>query len=546
MTVSSQPKRFKLLLSLITGITLGLAYPPLPAGFLATICFVPFFMLLEKLSNPREVIKYSYITFLSFCIVSSYWLGTYDIAKQLYLVFAGTALIFISPLIYSLAVVVWYFVRSQFGFKRSLFVFPFIWVCTEYLLTQIKYCSTWLALGYTQTYDLAVIQLASFTGVFGLSFWLIFINVLIYFLCSRLVSQEWKSLSIKTIASIVLIAAVYLLPRIYGNSVLENQNPKWLKGEKAIRIGVVQPNIDPYKKWAGHIDRQLNSLQRLTDSVAKGNVDLVIWPETSVPTYLLLPDNYEYFSRIRKQVDSLNINLLAGITDWVYYKEGEKIPKSSKWMKGSKRYDIYNTGILLNPDNEMIQKYSKILLVPFAERIPWAEELSFLNLDVIRWNFGATGFAIGKDTTIFTFRSKNSGCVKFSVLICYESVFSEFVKNFVRKGSQFLVVITNDSWWGNTSGVYQHKQNDILRAVENRRWVVRCANGGISCFIDPYGKIYQPTKFGSEAAIARDIQPISEFTFYSKYGDWIAEICVVIGVGLLVLAGVKKVILKKI
>jgi apolipoprotein N-acyltransferase len=536
--------RSKLLLSISVGILLGLAYPPVPAGFLAVFCFVPFFFLLEKIDNHYDAFKYSYLTFLFFCIVTSYWIGAFNIAKHWYLMLTGTGLIIILPLFFYFVVFCWFFFRRYFG-KYSLFAFPFIWVSMEYLLTQTKLSFPWLTLGHTQTYDLSAVQFASYTGVFGLSFWLLWINVLIYFLYSKLKSGEWRRMSIKTIGSVILIACVYFLPKLYGSAILKNQNHDWLKHANTVRVGIVQPHIDPYKKWEGNVEQQLSTLLELTDKVKGEDVGLVVWPETSVPAYLLLPDNYKYLRRIQKQVDSLNINLLAGITDWIYYKDGELIPKSSKWMKGGQRYDIYNTGILLQPHSDSLQKYAKILLVPFAERIPWAEELSFLNLDVIRWNFGASGYGIGKNTTVFNFKAKNSIENKFSALICYESVFPEFVSSFVCKGAQFLVVITNDSWWGNTSGVYQHKQFDILRAVENRRWIVRCANGGVSCFIDPYGKIHEAARFGTQATIIGNIQPISTLTFYSQHGDWLARICLMLSVGLLILAGVNKILMKK-
>jgi apolipoprotein N-acyltransferase len=544
LIIDLNTNRSKLLLSISIGILLGLAYPPVPAGFLAVFCFVPFFVLLEKIDNNRDAFKYSYITFLFFCIVTSYWVSAFNVAKHWYLLLTGIGLIIIMPLFFYLVVLCWFFFRRHFG-KFSLFTFPFIWVSLEFLLTQTEFSFPWLALGHTQTYDLTAIQFASYTGVFGLSFWLLWINVLIYFLYSKLKSAEWKWMSIKTIGSVIIIACVYFLPKLYGSAVLKNQNHDWLASANTVRVGVVQPDIDPYKKWEGNVEQQLSTLKTLTDKLKGKDVDLVVWPETSIPTYLLLLDNYVYLNRIRNQVDSLNINLLAGITDWICYKDGERAPKSSKWMKGGRRYDIYNTGVLFEPHSESVQKYAKVLLVPFAERIPWAEELSILNLDVIRWNFGASGYGIGKDTTVFKCQTRNSGETKFSILICYESVFPEFVSNFVRKGAQFLVVITNDSWWGNTSGVYQHKQFDILRAVENRRWVVRCANGGISCFIDPYGKIHEATKFGTEAAIVGNIQTISNLTFYSQHGDWLARICLMFSLGLLILAGVNKMLIKK-
>ena len=159
-------------------------------------------------------------------------------------------------------------------------------------------------------------------------------------------------------------------------------------------------------------------------------------------------------------------------------------------------------------------------LVPFAERIPYAESIPFL-IEPLRWGVGISNWGIGKDSTVFEDTNHHA---KFLAMVCYESIFPEFVSSFVKRGAEFLVFITNDSWWGNTSGARQHCQYAVLRAVENRRWVVRCANGGISCFIDPLGKMYDKTQMYTEASIIRSIEPRTEQTFYTKHGDWLPRI----------------------
>jgi apolipoprotein N-acyltransferase len=289
--------------------------------------------------------------------------------------------------------------------------------------------------------------------------------------------------------------------------------------EATLRVGIVQPNIDPFEKWGANVDPQISILQRLTVDVSRQRTDLVLWPETAIPFYALLPENRRYLEQIRRQVDSLGIHLLTGVPDAVYYRQGGEIPKSSKTSVTGERYDTFNSSLLLQPGSEEIQKYAKMLLVPFAERVPFSEALSFLN--AMHWNFGMGGWNSGKQATLFTLRSG----VKFSNLICYESAYPGFVADFVRQGAQFLTVITNDSWWGNTSGAYQHKQFGVLRAIENRRWIVQCANGGISCFIDPFGHILHPTKMFTQTVLAETIEPGTELTFYSRHGDWLAELC---------------------
>lgn len=164
-----------------------------------------------------------------------------------------------------------------------------------------------------------------------------------------------------------------------------------------------------------------------------------------------------------------------------------------------------------------------MILVPFGERLPYADTFHFL-IEPLQWGVGISNWAKGKDTTVFEMRRRNGELVKFSGVVCYESIYPSLVREFVKRDAQFLVVITNDSWYGNTSGPYQHFQYSILRAVENRRSIVRCANGGISGFIDPYGRVQKKTKFHERTQIADAIKLNDEKTFYTKHGDIIVYI----------------------
>ncbi|HZY09737.1 MAG TPA: apolipoprotein N-acyltransferase, partial [Bacteroidota bacterium] len=328
------------------------------------------------------------------------------------------------------------------------------------------------------------------------------------------------------------------LPRIYGTSILtKNEKQTSLNGQ-SIRIGIVQPNIDPFDKWQTSGLQQIELHHQLTNEFVKQNIDLVIWSETAIPFYILDQPYQMYFQKIKLRFDTLGVPLLTGIPDLIYYKEGDVSPKSSKFAPSGLRYDTYNSSMLLIPASNMIQKYAKVILVPFAERVPFSEELSFLN--AMQWNFGLGGWGRGKDTTVFTFQTSKSVEVKFSNMICYESIYPGFVAAFVRKGAQFLTVITNDSWWGNTSGPYQHVQHGVLRAVENRRWIAQCANGGISCFIDPYGRIFKSTDMYAQTVISAEIEQKNELTFYTLRGDWFAEIMLMFSLFFLTAAFGKK------
>jgi apolipoprotein N-acyltransferase len=302
-----------------------------------------------------------------------------------------------------------------------------------------------------------------------------------------------------------------------------------------LTISVIQPNIDTFEKWTVDPTVPLDILKNQMKEVRAIHPDLVLWPETAIPFYILHPQNRYQLNQIRQLVDYLDVYLLTGIPDIEYYPQANKYPRSSKKSINGERYDTYNSSMLISPRDNNIQKYAKIVLVPFAERVPFSEELSFL--DIMEWNFGLGGWGHGRDTTVFNIKNHFGEEVKFSNLICYESVCPNFVRLFVNKGAEFLTVITNDSWWGNTSGAYQHKQFAILRAIENRRWVIQCANGGISCFIDPYGNIIRETKMYVKTEITDKIEPKTEITFYTRHGDWLAEICIILGL-FMMMAGI--------
>ncbi|MBI5021053.1 MAG: apolipoprotein N-acyltransferase [Ignavibacteriales bacterium] len=517
--------KIKIALTLIFGICLGIAYPPFQFGWLAFVVFIPFLIGIDNSKTFRETFFFSFIAFFIFSIITLYWVGAFHIHKDIYLLITGVALLIVCPLWFSILISLHYFIKKQFGRNISLITFPFIWVGWEYILTRLEIGFPWLSLGHTQSYDLAAVQFASFTGVYGVSFWIISINIISFYFLSKILNKEWLWFSLKSLLFILMILIIYFIPKFYGYTILKNNSEVYDGKYEKIKIGVIQPNINSYEKWFGDLDKQINILQHLSNQAASENVDLILWPETAVPKYLLFPANYDIYNRIKNQVDSININLFTGVTDWTLYKDISMAPRSSKYTEGGQRYDVFNSAVLLEPHNEVIQKYDKMLLVPFAERIPWAEELSFLNLDFIRWNFGTSGYGKGVDTTVFVFCPKNMADVKFSVMICFESVFPEFVSRFVQKGSQFLVVLTNDNWWGRTSGPYQHLQFDIFRAIENRRWLVRCNNGGISSFIDPFGRMISFTDIGEATILVNSVELRNEITYFTAHGDMLGRGC---------------------
>jgi apolipoprotein N-acyltransferase len=508
-------------LCLVGGILLGCAHPPFETGMLAAAGFVPLLLLLSGADSYGAVFRLSYSLFFVFNLIALYWPGGFVHGKDGYLMISGGLLLLAHPVFMTIPMLAWHSLRRSAGTRMAVLFFPFIWVTFEYLHSSTQLSFPWLTMGNTQTFDAGIVQLASVTGVYGLSFWLLWLNVLLYFLFVRLASGPPEGKRRDAARLLIAVIVVYALP-----IAAEPWTGAWDDEPSGpeIDVAVVQPDIDPFDKWREVARIQLETLQRLTDStLAPSKPDIVIWPETAIPFYILWPKHAVEFAALRKFVDRIGVPLLTGIPDRIDYGEGAIVPRGAKTGPDGVLYESFNSSALLVPGSDTVTKFAKSLLVPFAERVPYSDVLTFLN--AAQWNFGLGGWSIGRDTALFRLPLAGGDTVPFGNLICYESVYPDYVAGLVRRGARFLTVITNDSWWGNTSGVYQHRQFAVLRAVENRRWVVQCANGGISFVVDPSGTIRTETELFSRLGFQTTIGTPVAGTPYTRHGDWLAEGC---------------------
>lgn len=512
-------KRLLVGLAISSALLLGLSFPPFPLGIFACIGFVPFMLLTDTIKSYGRFFRYTYSTFFLFSLITLYWVGGFTHLRDPYLMLAGGALLLWQPFFFTIPSSVYFFIRKRIPQSYSVFAFPFVWITFEWLYALGEFAFPWLTIGNTQTYQLEKIQFADITGVYGISFWVLLINVFVFFLLKSILHSVSKKI---TIRYVVIILVTYIAPNFYSTTI---DAKRLLQTNKSsFTVGVVQPNVDPWDKWegantfTGRWNQTLWFLNLIKEHF-NDSVDVAVLPESAI--LLNLPAFHDQFMEFKKRIDSLNIAVISGYAKVKYY-EPENAPISSSTIKGTNiRYDSFNSIFLAEPEMTDVQSYSKMRLVPFAERIPYADHVPFL-IEPLRWGVGISNWGKGSDSTIFYSKKINS---KFLAMVCYESIFPEFVASFVNKGAEFLVFITNDSWWGNTSGARQHQQYAVLRAIENRRWVVRCANGGISSFIGPTGIAYDKTNMYEQAFIQHTITPLTEKTFYTTHGDWFARIC---------------------
>ena len=523
-------ERFLLVLS---GILFGISFPPFPFPITLSIFFflIPYLFAIKNKTSLAEINKSSYLTFLTLSVITLYWVGSWQSKADPFLMIGGGVLLFFYPAVLLIISTLFYLTKKIFGNNISLWLLPIHWITVEYLLTLTDLKFPWLTLGHSLAKFTAFIQVADLIGSYGLSLIILYINVIL-FKAAENFSQSFSK-SIRLVLVSILIFCVIIF---YGFIKINNSTQ-----QKTIKVGIVQPNLDPWEKWqTGGLTDLLNDYFELSDTCIKQGAKIVIWPETALPVYLLSAE-YDYLTdSIYSYVRNNNIHLLTGMPDFRTYFENP--PTDAKKSQNSDYYfTTYNSILLFNPISKEIQKYGKMHLVPLGEKVPFVESLPFLG-DFFKWNVGISSWNTGLDTTIFNLVIDND-TIKLAGLVCFESVFPSFVSEFAKRGAEFFVVVTNDSWYGNSSGPYQHKEFAALRTVENRKAVVRCANGGISCLIDQFGRTIYETQMFTKESFVVDVPIVKQSSFYSENPDIIPILASAFSIwiiGLNILSKVKK------
>ena len=394
---------------------------------------------------------------------------------------------------------------AHLGRYRPHLVFiaaPAIWTALELARTYIFSGFPWALLGYSQYPFLPVIQISDITGVYGVSFLIVFANASL----SELLFQRRRYVPAIVAACVIVLVIVYGYVRLQAD-----EQPG------GFNISVVQGNIEQDKKWDPAYQQQTIAVyKRLTLQALTQHPDLVVWPETSTPFYFDGQDPRE-----RK--------MSADLREFV---KANKVPL----LFGSPTYEIRqprnvllrNSAFLLDGNGALAAKYDKFHLVPFGEYIPFKSVLFFVEKMV-----QAIGdFATGTDYTVMAVKngSASPGEMRLSTVICYEIIFPDLVRQFVGRGAGIVTTITNDAWFGKTSAPYQHFSMAVFRAVENRVPVARAANTGVSGFVDSKGRVLAVSNIFTEAYVTRTLKPGGTRTFYTKFGDVFSYLCCIISV----------------
>ncbi len=491
---------------LLSGALLGLSYPPFPFFFFAFFAFVPYFRVLEKREGFAAINRITYLWAFVFNLITLYWVGSWTKEADPFLMISGVALLFFNPLLFLIPSSLYAWAKKN-NVKYALYLFPFFFVTYEFLYSVTEFRFPWLTLGNSQAYFTLFIQAADIIGVYGISLSVLFINIFLYLYLKKIFTER------KIVFSRELVFAFFLffVPLFYGAFFVGKNF-----SNKKITVGVIQPNLNPWKKWsAGSLDEQMNLYFDMSREAIRKGARLLIFPETALPVYITSPSYKKELRRIFDFVDSTGVPILTGMPDLNIFPASRAPEDAKSFRNGDRKYTTYNAVYLFVPHTRLIQEYHKTKLVPFGEKIPYAEYLPFLG-KLLKWGVGISSWNTGDGARVFyvTIDYKN---VVIGPVICIESIYPEYVTEFTRFGAQLLVVVTNDSWYGKSSGPYQHEAIAILRAVENRRYVVRAANGGISCIISPRGKITAETELFTRDVLVSEVGLNERLTWYAKH-----------------------------
>lgn len=487
-----------------SGLLLALSAPPLPLGFLGYVALVPILVLFFQ----PEAIRARWqpdlrILALSFGFaryaVQLHWLVLLGDASPLSFRWALPFMLLLLVLYLTLADWIFFWLlrklRTAAG-AQAIWWFPGLWILFEWSRALGDMGFPWLRLASTQLHYVPMIQIAGLLGELGVSLFVLWINVLIALAwqgwragfpgLGRAVLSRWWAPT-----SLLLLMGFNMM---YGFATIRQLDASDAKLD-TLEVGVIQANVDLNDKWdSSKRDSTFVPYTNLTRGVARQGARLVIWPETAIPLDILR--NPVYLERVRQIVRSNEIHLIAGFPEHTVRDDG--------------RLESYNSSFQMDEAGVIRDRYRKMHLLAFGESMPFQHLVPLLG----KWDLGQAEWSRGPEQTVF--EVDGFRCV---VLICFESIFSNQARSAVMGGAGFLVNITNDGWFGDTILPYQHASLAVMRAAENRVPLVRCANNGLSFWVDAAGRVHQQTSLFHRESFTTLLRPRPGGSIYTRYGD---------------------------
>jgi apolipoprotein N-acyltransferase len=393
----------------------------------------------------------------------------------------------------------------------ALMAAPLVWVATELGRTHIFTGFPWVLLGYSQTSVLPIAQFASLFGVYGVSMLVASMSAALALSFISSVFSPRALRPLRSYAPVLIVLAIVMGVAAWGSR--RAATAEWTHGGQAIRVGLIQGNIDQDEKiQTGRAAGIFQDYLDMSRQAIREGAGFVIWPESSTP--FRFEDDLLAAARLRTLAQQAGVPILFGSDQFVR-------------GAGGAPTTFYNAAFLVRPDGTTGGVYRKMHLVPFGEYVP-AKKLLFFAAPLVQ---AVSDFSAGEDATLLPVAGH-----LVSTAICYEVVYPDLVRRFVAGGSEMLTTITNDAWFGPTSAPYQHFEQASMRAIEEGRYLVRSANTGISGIVDPYGRVIARSGIFQPAVVVGDARFLKTSTFYARHGDILAYASVLATAALLLIA----------
>jgi len=510
------------LLSVLSGILLSLAWPERGFPGLLFLGLVPLLLLEEEISkNPGRFIKFSvllfsYPGFLVWNILTTWWILNSTLVGA---ILANL----LNALFMSIVFQVYHWTKKKVTLRfPSYAALICYWVAFEYLHLNWNLNWPWLNLGNGFSSYYRWVQWYEYTGTFGGTLWVLVANILIYELIRNVNNKNSKFIiQYSVFIFIWLVSPIVISYFIYSN---------YKEKKIPMNFVVVQPNLDPYsEQYTMPPPEVIGRIMALADPRINDSTNFLVAPESAIQENMWENDLRTFASiQLVKRIikDYPRLNILIGGSTFYAFEPGEPIPRTArKFTDVDKYYNAYNTAIMVNA-TDTLQLYHKSKLTPGVEILPSFKGFKWLEKYAI--DLGGTVGSLGMDSVRKVYKTVNA--VPVGPAICYESIFGEFFAKFVKNGAQIMIIITNDGWWGNTAGYRQHFSFAHLRAIETRRSIARAANTGISAFIDQRGDAHQVTRYWEPAVIKGSLNANTKMTWYVNHYDYIARYLTAMGV----------------
>ena len=517
-------------LALLSGLLLSAAWPARGLSLLVFVAWVPLLYIQQYLGDHRKkgVFRLSWLAFLVWNSLTTWWIWNST-------AIGAVAAIGLNSLFMAIVFKLFHFSKTRlYDNKKGNLILVFIWLAWEWFHLNWDLSWPWLNLGHVFSNQTRWIQWYEYTGVAGGTAWVLLVNIVIFNALKKLNARGWSMVGFARSLSPALL--LVLIPIVASQALYSSYSEK----EDPVDVVVVQPNFDPYtEQYEVPPSEVINRNLSLAMRAMNGNPDYIVSPESAIQE--------EIWEEQLSQSPGLNqlqafisehpyVSVVIGASTFSFVPAGKEDDHAArKFRTFDGHYYAHNTAFHLDSTGRK-QFYHKSKLTPGVEMMPSWRILRPLRNYAI--DLGGTVGTLKTDEVRKVF-SHHGERIRVAPVICYESVYGEFVGGYIRNGANVIFIITNDGWWGNTPGHRQHLLFAPLRAIETRRSIARSANTGISGFVDQRGDLYQTTPYDEEAVIRQKINLNDKLTFYVRYGDYLSRISAFLTVVFLIYAIVR-------